>query len=98
MAKEKTRKVRIGFILIFAFILFIVYIGYHFITLQLQLNKDKNTLAQTKQKCTEMKEANDELNDILENDGEIDYIEKIAKDKLGYVNPDERVFIDISGN
>lgn len=39
-----------------------------------------------------------ECNNLLENGTEKDFIERAARDKLGYVYPDEQVFIDISGN
>ena len=39
-----------------------------------------------------------EYNNLLENGTEKDFIERAARDKLGFVYPDEQVFVDISGN
>ncbi len=39
-----------------------------------------------------------EYNNLLQNGTEKDFIERAARDKLGYVYPDEQVFVDISGN
>lgn len=39
-----------------------------------------------------------EYSNLLENGTEKDFIERAARDKLGYVYPDEQVFVDISGN
>ena len=39
-----------------------------------------------------------EYNNLLANGTEKDFIERAARDKLGYVYPDEQVFVDISGN
>ncbi len=39
-----------------------------------------------------------EYNNLLQNGSEKDFIERAARDKLGYVYPDEQVFVDISGN
>ena len=45
-------------------------------------------------------EVNDieELKAMLEEGSEAKIIEKAARERLGYVYPDEQVFIDISGN
>ena len=40
----------------------------------------------------------DELRAMLEDGSEAKIIEKAARERLGYVYPDEQVFIDISGN
>ena len=39
-----------------------------------------------------------EYSNLLENGTEKDFIERAAREKLGYVYPDEQVFVDISGN
>ena len=39
-----------------------------------------------------------EYNNLLQYGSEKDFIERAARDKLGYVYPDEQVFVDISGN
>ncbi|MBR2592242.1 MAG: hypothetical protein IKD62_04680 [Oscillospiraceae bacterium] len=42
--------------------------------------------------------ANDEINRVISGSSDSsDYIEKIARDKLGYGGVDERVFIDVAG-
>ena len=42
-------------------------------------------------------EGNEELQRLIASGDEADYIERIAREKLGYAAPGERVFIDISG-
>ena len=39
-----------------------------------------------------------EYNNLLQNGTEKDFIERAARDKLGFIYPDEQVFVDISGN
>ena len=39
---------------------------------------------------------NAEIEAILNNEDNDEYIARIARDKLGYVSPGERVFVDIS--
>lgn len=41
---------------------------------------------------------NDELNNILDPENEEDYILQVARSQFGYSYPNERVYIDISGN
>ncbi len=40
---------------------------------------------------------NQELRNLVENGSESDYIERAARDRLGYVYANEEVFTDISG-
>lgn len=94
MAKGKKRK---NIVLIVAFALFVSYFGYQFVTLQLHIKEQEAILAQTQQKNEDTEIANEELSNAVENGDEHDYLEKKAREE-GYVQPDERVFVDISGN
>ena len=40
---------------------------------------------------------NDELERVLESGSDTEIIERVARDKLGYAKPNERVFIDVTG-
>ncbi len=40
----------------------------------------------------------DEMNDLLENGTPEEIIEKAARDRLGYVYADEKVYVDAKGN
>lgn len=64
-----------------------------------------NTLNQSRKELEELKahyaeEQNDieELRTMLEDGSQSQIIEKAARERLGFVYPDEQVFIDISGN
>ena len=64
-----------------------------------------NTLSQSRKELEALKaqydqEQNDieELRTMLEDGSQSQIIEKAARERLGFVNPDEQVFIDISGN
>ena len=39
---------------------------------------------------------NSMIQDILDSDDDTDYIAEIAREKLGYIIPGQRVFVDIS--
>ena len=96
MVKLKKKKRR-SLLLFFAFLVFVLYMGYHFVTVQLELNAQNNALTALQEQCEDQKLANEELENILKNGGEAVYKEKIAREN-GYVKPDERLFVDISGN
>ena len=64
-----------------------------------------NTLNESRKKLEELKAEQastqndiDELTAILADGSEKKIIEKAARERLGYVYPDEQIFIDISGN
>ncbi len=42
-------------------------------------------------------QQNDEMNRILESGSDLEIIERVARDKLGYAKPNERVFVDVTG-
>ncbi len=52
------------------------------------------TLAKRDELALEVKEKAN----LLENGNDADFIERAAREKLGYVYPDEHKYIDISGN
>ncbi|MEG2813987.1 MAG: septum formation initiator family protein [Oscillospiraceae bacterium] len=95
ISRKKNKK---AFILKVAMVAFAIYsIGY--ITLmQIDISSRKDALNQSKSELKEQQIINKEVSDILNSDKKDEYIMRIAREKLGFVFPDERVFIDISGN
>lgn len=73
-----------------------LYVGYIFIQQQIRLHdlrmEGKEVTAEIEQKQQE----NEELTHIMDIMGTDEYIEKVARQKLGFVKPDEQVFIDTS--
>ena len=45
----------------------------------------------------QQRQQNDELERVLESGSDQEIIERVARDKLGYAKPNERVFIDVTG-
>ena len=45
----------------------------------------------------QQRQQNDELERVLESGSDLEIIERVARDKLGYAKPNERVFIDVTG-
>lgn len=62
------------------------------------LNESRKELDTLKAQYAAEQNDIDELRAMLEDGSEAKIIEKAARERLGYVYPDEQVFIDISGN
>ena len=62
------------------------------------LNKSRKELDALKEQYAAEQNDIEELRAMLEDGSESKIIEKAARERLGYLYPDEQVFIDISGN
>ncbi|MDD3192388.1 MAG: septum formation initiator family protein [Oscillospiraceae bacterium] len=93
--KKKSPKSRL---LKIAVCLFVVYIVYAIVAQQLELRERKMVLETIQEQCQEQSEANKEVERLLAMSDDKDYIERIAREKLGYAYPDEKVYIDSSKN
>ena len=62
------------------------------------LNKSRKELDALKDQYAAEQNDIEELRAMLEDGSESKIIEKAAREILGYIYPDEQVFIDISGN
>ena len=62
-----------------------------------QLAESRTRLADLENQTTQQKLKNQELLHLLENGDEKALIERAARDRLGYVYADERVYTDMSG-
>ena len=92
--KKKPGKNLILKVCIFAFI---TYAAVLLINMQVNLAGRKQQLNDLRQRHELQRISNKELERQLEMGMDQAYIERIARDKLDYVAPDERVYIDISG-
>lgn len=95
MSVKRAKKVKILRVAILAFL---VYSIVSFIVMQVDINNRKQELASASDKLAEQQYLNKEISSILDLGNSNDYITRIAREKLGYVYPDERVFIDINGS
>lgn len=86
------KKIRLRSVL---FLLVIVYLTINLISAQFELMTKKQELAnvQTQKERLELEVADTES--LLEEDQDEVYIERIARERLGYANPGEKVYIDI---
>ena len=91
---RRTRKVHAAakiFLLAFS-----VYAAFTMVSLQLQIRAKEDEMAELQEQIESQKLENSMIQDILDSDDDTDYIAEIAREKLGYITPGQRVFVDIS--
>jgi len=91
---RKTRRVHIAakiFVLAFS-----VYAAFTLVSLQLQIREKEKRVAALQAAIHQQEMENRQIQDILDSADDTEYIAEIAREKLGYVAPGERVFVDIS--
>ncbi len=96
MGERKERKVSI--VLRLVLLVFAVYIVFSLGNLQIQLVQSKKELASINATKEEKILKVNQMLDLLENGEEADFIERAARERLGYAFADEQVYVDISGN
>ena len=79
-------------IVIIAFFIYFVVTVYN---QQKDLNNYKSNIATVKEEIDEETEYKESLISLKENVNSLDYIEKIAREKLNMYKPDEKVYIDV---
>lgn len=77
------------------FIGLLIYAVFVFISQQNTLNTYNKEVSKYKQEIEDAKETKESLIAMKDNINSPEYIEEIARDKLGMYLPNERVFIDI---
>lgn len=97
MKKKGTRKHK-SFFLRLALIGFLCYGVVSFFMLQMDLAQKDQELQEINQKIETQKQTNQELKTMLSEEHYSEYIARVAREKLGYVCPDERIFVDVSGS
>lgn len=99
--EKKTRRRRTTFlskIMKLAFIVFTIYALATLVSVQLTNSQKKQQLAELEIKGQELEEENSEYQDIIDNENEKEYLERIAREKYGYGYPNEIKFYDTSRN
>ena len=105
MAKSKTKKVKkwnkmeIPFrsiIISFAFAMFIIYLIVVSVNTVIKINETQEKINTAQSKYEQIVNANKDTENLLKNANENDIIERIARERLGYVFPDEKVYVDVN--
>ncbi len=64
---------------------------------QVDIAVKQKELQDLENQLEQQRQQNDELERVLESGSDQEIIERVARDKLGYAKPNERVFIDVTG-
>ncbi len=94
--KSKKKKRNFSFFLTLAIILLIGYFAISIISLQIDRNERNKQLEAAQSTLASKQSENEELEAILASGDDAAYIERTARDVLGYVLPGERVYFDIT--
>ncbi len=98
MRTKRKKRFRLStFLLIVFLVCIIVYFAYTLITTQISITQKSNELSEITATVQAQQIENEELAGIVQSDNEAAYMERIARDKLGYASPGERFFVDMSG-
>ena len=93
--KEKAKK---DIFLRLAVVAFGVYTIATLVTQQIEIREQKAYLENIQQQCEAQEMENLEVERLLSQGDDESYVEKVARDKLDYAYPDEKVFVDASGS
>lgn len=94
---KKTKRVQSkSFILTLALVLLIGYFVITFIGLQLDIREKNAELNEKNAAYQQITQENARLESIVENEDKSSYIEQVAREKLGFVMPGEKVFYDVT--
>ena len=79
------------------FLVAIAYLTISLISAQFDLMTKRQQLASLSQQQQRVEMETEDIRYILENETEAEYVERVAREKLGYANPNETVYKDIQG-
>ena len=96
MARESKRQNSI--ILRVVLLLFAVWMIYYLGSLIKDYSSMQKQYEVAAVKRDELALEGEQMSNMLENGNDEDFIERAAREKLGYVYADEHIYIDISGN
>lgn len=76
----------------------VLYLAVALILSQVEIMVKRQQLEAINTDLARQVEQNRELERLISSGGEKEYMERIARDRLGYAAPDERIFIDMFGS
>ncbi|MBR5485239.1 MAG: septum formation initiator family protein [Oscillospiraceae bacterium] len=76
----------------------VAFILIRFASLQMQLGREENELAQIQEKVKAQTVENKELERLIAMGDDEEYQKRIAMEQLNFAYSDEKIYIDISGN
>ena len=102
-AKKKAKKKRIkqgkplrSFLVAFAFTCLAVYLLITAIETGIRISETNDKIKIAESEYQHIVAQNKDTQNLLDNADETDIIERIARERLGYVFPDEKVYVDVN--
>lgn len=95
-ASRKKPKQTKSFILTLALVLLVGYFIITIIGLQAEIHDRKEVKEQLDTEYEQILSENERLQAIVDSEDKSEYMEQIARQKLGFVMPNEKVFFDIT--
>ena len=95
---EKKRGGRKSLMLRLCVFAFVVYAAILLIDMQIDIASRSRQLTELQQRVENQRISNKELERQLAMGMDQEYVERIARERLGFISPDETVFVDISGS
>ena len=92
--KRKLDKKRLGIVIVVT--AFALYFTYIMIWQQVMISKKNGEIKDLEEKINQANQQTEVLQNELDNLDDPAYLEKIARERLGLVRPNERVFIDVN--
>ena len=97
MEKEKTKKQKKSNFTIGILVVLVLFMLVKGIVLQPKITENQDKIAELNSMIDYEQKRADEVDALKENIDSDEYIEKVAREKLGMIRKDEIVFVDISG-
>ena len=89
---------KFSFILSIGLLLLAGYFVISLINVNIQINDRKKEAEELNVRYEEQVAQNEALRNVIDGGDKDDYIERVAREKLGYVMPGERVYYNITPN
>ena len=93
--KQKNKKRILPKLCVFGLVLYAVYT---LISIQLEVSNLERNISNLESNISKVKLENNELERLLSFGESDEYIEEIAREKLGFCYPDEKILVDRSGS
>lgn len=96
--KAQTEKRLFGLAVRIGLVCVCIYLCVSLVFAQIDIVSKRQQLENLTQQVAAQEAANTELQRTLDSGDEAAYMERIARDKLGYVLPGEHIYVDMSGD
>lgn len=97
MKKKTKKKLDFNMVIIAAACILGIWMVVKGFVIQPVINSNKEQAKELQKQISEEQQRVEEVKGLIEKSGTDEYIERIAREKLGMIKSDEIVFIDVSG-